>query len=85
MNSFRRNLQRGYTDRLIAFVVAPPPGAPEDARSLARWHLKRISGRIEAGLRGSGLDDITRAHLDETRARIERALNAEWSVGARGT
>lgn len=80
VTSFRRNLQRAHAERLIAFATRPPIGTPEDARSLARLHLKRISGRIEMALRDDGLDDLTRAHLDETRVRIERALEAELSL-----
>lgn len=84
VNSFRRNLQRAYTDQLIRFLVAPPLGTPEDARSLARLHLSRVLGRIDAALRGGEVDEVTRAHLEETRARIRRALTAEMSLSVRG-
>ncbi len=80
VNSFRRNLQRAYADQLINLMLSPSPTIPEDARSLARLHLKRILGRVESALGQSGLDDFSEAHLDETGARIERALNAEVSI-----
>ncbi|NIR43739.1 MAG: zinc-dependent metalloprotease [Gemmatimonadetes bacterium] len=79
VNSFRRNLQRMYTDHLIEIMLSDEPTVPEDARSLARLHLKRIASNIESAGTG-GLDDFTLAHLDETQARIERALKAQASV-----
>ncbi len=79
VNVFRRNLQRAHTDHLIELLLSESPAVPEDARSLARLHLKRIGSRAEAALGQSGLDDFTEAHLDETKARIERALNAKVS------
>ena len=49
-----------------------------DARSLARMHLRDLRQRIEAVLKGdmSGLDDTTRAHLEECQERITKLLNA---------
>ncbi|MDP2577823.1 MAG: zinc-dependent metalloprotease [Candidatus Palauibacterales bacterium] len=79
VNSFRRNLQRAHADMLIDLALADDSGTPvpADARSLARLHMKRISVRIDGALEQGGLDDFTEAHLDETRARIERALKAQ--------
>lgn len=51
-------------------------GTTEDARTLARADLQTIAAQIEARLAGGGLDAYSRAHLDETRARIEAALEA---------
>jgi hypothetical protein len=56
------------------------PEVPEDARSLSRLHLKRIDGRVEGALEREALDDFTRAHLEETHARIQRALDAQFSI-----
>lgn len=80
VSSFRRNLQRVYTNQLIDLMLSPSPIIPEDARSLARLHLKRISARVESAQGQSGLDDFSAAHLDETGARIKRALDAEVSI-----
>ena len=49
---------------------------PEDARSLARANLVALDGNIESMLKESRLDAESRAHLDETRARIVAALDA---------
>jgi hypothetical protein len=91
VDSFRRNLQRKHLTTLIGLAVQMDPACPEDARTLARADLRAIrrgidllvgnstdavlgpGGRPAAGAR---LDDVTRAHLDETRARITAALDA---------
>ncbi len=76
IDSFRRNLQRAHLQKLIGLVVGPVPGIPEDARTLARVDLLALAARIEARLEDSGPDAYSRAHLEETRARIEAALEA---------
>ena len=76
INSVRRALQREHLDRLTRMVVSPPPGTPEDACTLARADLLKIGAAIEGSLSGVGLDETTRAHLDETRARIIAAVEA---------
>ncbi|HEX6791443.1 MAG TPA: zinc-dependent metalloprotease, partial [Candidatus Krumholzibacteria bacterium] len=71
-----RNLQRLYTDALIEQVVTPHPATPQDAIALSRLNLTRIRGAAQSQLAAKGLDDDTNAHLMETVARIDRALNA---------
>ena len=81
--STRRDVQRVYVDRLAAMVVGAAPGAPEDARALARLQLTRIDARCAKVLAaGVPLGDYTRAHLTETRARIKRALEAQREADA---
>ena len=61
------------------FGPAPiaPPLPPEDATTLARASLVRIQGKARAALAGKALTDATsRAHLQETDARITAALAA---------
>ncbi|MFO0879173.1 MAG: zinc-dependent metalloprotease [Gemmataceae bacterium] len=72
-----RNLQREYLKHLMQLVLRDGK-APPDARSLARLHLRDISGRIEKLLANPNqlVEDTTRAHLQESRDRITRALNA---------
>jgi hypothetical protein len=75
--STRRELQRAWVDRLGAFVTGNMPGAPDDARALARLQLQRIDARAARALLATALlGDNTRAHLLETRARIKRTLEA---------
>ena len=76
IDSFRRNLQRAQLQKLIGLVLRPAYGTPEDARTLARADLQTIAAQIETRLAGSGLDAYSRAHLEETKARIEAALEA---------
>ncbi len=85
VNSFRRNLQRQHVQTLIELQLRLGPGAPEDARTLARADLEEIRRGINAVLghpdrplppAGARLDTITREHLRETRARIVAALEA---------
>ncbi len=71
-----RNLQRVYTDMLIQQVVQPFPVTPQDAVALSRLNLTRIKSSAQSGLSRKGLDDETNAHLMETIARVDRALNA---------
>lgn len=76
INSFRRRLQRYHLDKDIEMVVNETPGIPEDARTLARNDLKVLQGAIPAALSNPNLDLITRAHLEESKARIDAALKA---------
>ena len=76
VNSFRRNLQRMHLEKLVTLAVSPPPGTPEDARTLARADLIEIRHRVDATLASENINAMTRAHLDETKARINAALAA---------
>ena len=76
VNSFRRNLQRMHLEKLVDLAVGDVPGAPEDARTLARADLTEIRRGCDATLASGRVDTITRAHLDETRARANAALAA---------
>lgn len=87
IDSFRRNLQRIYLENLTTLLLSGEAGllsmpVPEDARSLARLELSRISDQIDNVLDGSadGLERATRAHLAESGARIERALEASLTM-----
>jgi len=76
-----RNLQRTYTDMLIQQVVTPMPVTPQESVALSRLNLTRIRGAAKSQLAAKGLDDDTNAHLMETVARIDRALNASREAG----
>ncbi len=75
IDSFRRGLQREHLARLTRLVVDRPEGAPEDATTMARYNLVDLKKKIDAAV-GQAADAATRAHLEESRARIEAALNA---------
>jgi hypothetical protein len=76
-----RNLQRVYTDMLIQQVVTPYPITPQESVALSRLSLTRIRSAAQTQLAAKGLDDETNAHLMETVARIDRALNASREAG----
>lgn len=75
INSFRRNLQREHLRLLIRLLLNPPPDTPEDARTFARRELKRLAIMTRKALRRRN-DPATRAHLEESYARIQKALDA---------
>lgn len=81
IGSLRRNLQRAHLDKLVELVVSPLPGTPDDASALARANLKTLGEEIRGA--SSAGDAYTGAHLDESLAIIEAALEAgiERKVG----
>jgi hypothetical protein len=74
--SMRRDLQRAYLDQMIRLVTDAPPGTPADARAVARLTLEALRNSLLAAQSSPNLDAYTRAHLTESRARVERALAA---------
>jgi predicted Zn-dependent protease with MMP-like domain len=78
INSFRRAVQREHLKRLSSLVLRPNPATPEDAATLARYSLTQLRGRIQQALaNGAGMSTTTRAHLQESAARIDETLRAE--------
>lgn len=78
LSSLRRGLQREHLNQLTRMVLRTTR-APEDARTLARFHLKQLRKALETTLRryADKMDDYTRAHLEETSDRIAKALDAQ--------
>lgn len=70
--SLRRALQRQYLDILTSMVLRKEY-VPEDARTLAWYKLKQLDEKLK-GVNSE--DEYTKAHLLETRDRIEKVLNA---------
>ncbi|TFG63401.1 MAG: DUF5117 domain-containing protein [Gemmatimonadales bacterium] len=73
-DAIRRNLQRIYTDRLAALALSD--AVPGDGSALARLELTELSRRLVSALGQARIDRVTRAHLAETRARVDRTLEA---------
>ncbi len=79
--AMRRDLQRAYIDRLTEIVATPPDRTPADARAVARRQLADLGDRITQRLRPPRSFEVyTLAHLEESRARIEKALEAGLEV-----
>ncbi len=89
ITSLRRNLQREHLRQLIRMTLRDgtttvdmglgpvPVLLPEDATTLARASLTRLQAKMRAKLLGKAvLDPTTRAHLQESVARISQALTA---------
>jgi hypothetical protein len=70
--SLRRGLQRQYLD-ILTNMVLRKEYVPEDARTLAWYKLKQLDEKLK-GVNSE--DEYTKAHLLETRDRIEKVLNA---------
>ncbi|UCF19618.1 MAG: zinc-dependent metalloprotease [Gemmatimonadota bacterium] len=91
INVFRRNLQRGYLERMGWLMTEEPPATPtffagfvtsvnvsqSDIRAFVRGELEALKREINATL-GRGVSDrATRLHLQDTVARIDAILDPE--------
>jgi hypothetical protein len=87
VDPLHRALQRRYTTLMVAFSLAPSfiieaDGYPSDSAALARYELRHVLERTQAGLRSPKLDVATRAHLEDIRSRVSHALDPNASRGA---
>jgi hypothetical protein len=79
----RQNLQRAYLGQLIGIALRSRYGsAPQVVKALAFEELKSIRTSAASALKTGGgkLDPYTRAHLEETVKRIDKALEAEFQA-----
>ena len=78
ISSIRRSLQRSYLNLLTGMVLRTD-NVPEDARTLAWYRLRELQGHLNSVLRrhGGDMEIYTKAHLEETRSRISKTLNAQ--------
>jgi len=80
ISSVRRNLQRGYLRRMSQLALGHT-SAPADCQTVAFAELGRLKSRIDSRLVGEAkLDSYTRAHLEETSARITKVVDARMLV-----
>jgi hypothetical protein len=84
ISSLRRGLQRRHLEIMIEVVLGQPGRTmPADAHSVTRMTLKKIAsqiGEVLAAGSAAQLDDFSRAHLDEAKTRIDKALEAEFRL-----
>lgn len=74
ISSLRRSLQRQYLETLTTIVLRQDEArVPEDARTIAWYKLKQLDEKLKAV---DVKDEYTKAHILETRDRIEKVLNA---------
>ena len=74
INSFRRGLQRIHLETLIDIIIEKNSATNYDAIILARQDLIEIQKLIKNSQHMFGLDEMSKAHLSESSARIESAL-----------
>ncbi len=80
ISSLRRNLQHEHLQRLVDLTL-PSSGftaAYKPISNLATQSLRDLAEKIAEVEGNKNLDPYTRAHLGETRLRIEKALDAEY-------
>lgn len=80
ISSLWRNLQREYLERLIDLSMpsAWSVAAHKPIANLALLHLRQLSGCLAKALEAAGLDTYARAHLEESKLRIDKALDAGY-------
>jgi hypothetical protein len=80
ISSLRRNLQRAYLRR-ISQITLGETSAPEDCQTVAFAELGGLKTRIDSLVNGQvKLDSYSKAHLQETSARIAKVLDARMLV-----
>jgi hypothetical protein len=76
LSSLRRALQREHMNLLTAMVLRKA-NVPEDARTVARYELKQLRQGINGAIRKVNKKDVyTLAHLEESRDRLSKAIDA---------
>ena len=86
ISSLRRNLQREHLERLIDMSM-PGNGfraASVPVRDLSRMQLSQLRDQLPDFMiaNESNLDAYTNAHLHETLAMIDRAMDAQYIYNA---
>jgi len=81
VSSFRRNLQREHTERLITLALLDRTSSPSlrTIGTLATAELRRIDKMADNAL-SSKTDPYTSAHLSDVRTRIAKALDAAYVI-----
>ena len=81
ISSLRRALQREHMNIMTDMVLRRTATIPEDARTLAWYKLRQLRDQLDKTLHSRKLDEYTLAHLEETRDRVNKALNAPLRSG----
>jgi hypothetical protein len=80
ISSLRRNLQRSYLRRLSQLAMGET-SAPQDCQTVAYAELGDLKTRIDSLLGGQvKLDSYSKAHLQETSARIAKVMDARMLI-----
>ncbi|MCG8585902.1 MAG: zinc-dependent metalloprotease, partial [Pirellulales bacterium] len=77
ISSIRRSLQNSFLKRM-SYIAKGSTAAPEDVRNVAFHELKNLDNRVKKLLDSKvKLDTYTLAHLENTRVRIKKVLEAQ--------
>ncbi|MBD1846180.1 zinc-dependent metalloprotease [Cyanobacteria bacterium FACHB-63] len=77
LSGLRRALQRQHMEAMISMLLRQAQ-VPEDARTVARYELKQLQRSIDRAVgRVNEKEVYTKAHLEEARDRIAKALDAQ--------
>jgi Met-zincin/Domain of unknown function (DUF5117)/Domain of unknown function (DUF5118) len=76
ISTVRRGLQRQHMNLLIAIALRQYD-APEDAQTVVRYEMKQLRNSLNSAIKKVDSKDIyTLAHLEETRDRLSKAIDA---------
>ncbi len=80
ISGLRRNLQRSYLQQL-SVIVLQRSDFPDDAATVASAELAALRTSLVALLAGNvELDGYSKAHLQDTANRIEKILDARFTL-----
>ena len=81
ISSIARNLQREHLAILLAAARGQPGSLmPQDLHAMVCQALRELSGKIGRTLDQGGVDFASRAHLVESKSRIDRVLDAQFQA-----
>lgn len=81
ISSIARNLQREHLNILLNLAQATPGSlVPADVQSMTRQALRDLGVKIEQRLDDMQLDFASRAHLIDSKSRIDRVLEAQFQA-----
>ena len=85
ISSLRRNLQRSYLKQISQMALGQS-SAPQDCQTIAWAELSDLNARMTSLLKNEAvstkLDAYSRAHLQESQARIQKVLEARLSLNS---
>ena len=85
ISSLRRNLQRSYLKQISQMALGQS-SAPQDCQTIAWAELSNLNQRMTSLLANqpvsSKLDAYSRAHLQESQARIQKVLEAKLNLNS---
>jgi hypothetical protein len=83
ISSQRRQLQRVYADTMTD-MITKSSSVPDDAKMLARETLRDLKTTLVVARGNATLDTYTKLHIADTLIKIDRALNAQLTLGGSG-